>query len=216
MQVIFLGLPGAGKGTQADAITRDFGIPHIATGDMFRALDAGTELGAEVKRHLDAGLLVPDSLTIRLVRARLRQPDAKGGFLLDGFPRTTPQAEALEALLDEEGLPVTLALYLKVGREELLRRLTGRRVCTRCGASYHVSFNPPRVDGVCDRCGGVVAQRSDDHPDAVAVRLEEQMARMDGLIEFYSQRGLLAQIRGEQPIHEVYRDIRGALREAGA
>lgn len=216
MQVVFLGLPGAGKGTQAAAIRRDFGIPHVATGDMFRALDALTELGAQVKRYLNAGLMVPDELTIGLVQERLKQPDAQTGFLLDGFPRSTPQAQALDAMLSGEGRPITKVLYLMVGRDELLHRLTGRRVCSLCGATYHVAFNPPKSEGLCDRCGGPLAQRSDDRPETVAVRIEEQLSRMDDLLRYYDQQGILERINGEQSIAAVYEDIREALRGATA
>ncbi|PWI58637.1 adenylate kinase [Sulfoacidibacillus thermotolerans] len=213
MQVVFLGLPGAGKGTQAANITQDFGIPHIATGDMFRsAIAAGTPLGKEVQGYLDAGLLVPDELTIRVVRERLQAPDAQNGFLLDGFPRTQPQAVALDEMLAEISRPLTHVLYLVVSQEELLSRLTGRRVCKKCGASYHVIFNPSRVENVCDRCGGELITRPDDEPKAVAVRLRENMQRTEELAAFYAARGLLAKIDGEQPIGHVYDEIWRTLR----
>ncbi len=213
MQVVFLGLPGAGKGTQAANITEDFGIPHIATGDMFRsAIAAETALGKEVRGYLDAGLLVPDELTIRVVSDRLQASDAKQGFLLDGFPRTQPQAVALDRILADLERPLTHVLYLEVAEEELLRRLTGRRVCKQCGASYHSKFNPPHVDNVCDRCGGELSTRPDDEPQAVAVRLRENMQRTEELVSFYTARGLLAKIDGEQPIGHVYDEIRWILR----
>ncbi|MHB1626807.1 MAG: adenylate kinase [Bacilli bacterium] len=213
MQVVFLGLPGAGKGTQAVGITEEFHIAHIATGDMFReAKAAKTPLGKEVQEYLDKGLLVPDELTIRLVRERLGQADAKHGFLLDGFPRTLPQAQALDGMLAEEGLSLTHVLYLQVSEAELLQRLTGRRVCPDCGASYHGTFHPPRNDGVCDRCGGALIQRADDRPEAVSVRLQENLERTVMLSEFYERRGLLATIDGERSIGRVYDEIRQALR----
>ncbi|MCY0893687.1 MAG: adenylate kinase [Acidibacillus sp.] len=213
MQVVFLGLPGAGKGTQATKITEDYGIPHIATGDMFRsAISAGTDLGKEVQRYLDAGLLVPDELTIRVVKDRLEAKDAQKGFLLDGFPRTRPQAEALDQILAELGRPLTKVLYLVVSQDELLRRLTGRQVCKECGASYHVVFNPPHVEGICDRCGGKLVIRADDEPQAVAVRLQQNMLRTEELAGFYAERGLLGKIDGEQAISHVYDEIRQILR----
>ena len=213
MQVVFLGLPGAGKGTQAVGITEEFHIAHIATGDMFReAKAAKTPLGKEVQEYLDKGLLVPDELTIRLVRERLGQADARHGFLLDGFPRTLPQAQALDGMLAEEGLGLTHVLYLLVSETELLQRLTGRRVCPDCGASYHAAFHPPRSAGVCDRCGGALIQRADDRPEAVSVRLRENLERTRMLSEFYEKRGLLATIDGERPIGRVYDEIRQALR----
>ncbi|MCI0183827.1 adenylate kinase [Sulfoacidibacillus ferrooxidans] len=213
MQVVFLGLPGAGKGTQATKITEDYGIPHIATGDMFRsAISAGTDLGKEVQRYLDAGLLVPDELTIRVVKDRLEAKDAQKGFLLDGFPRTRPQAEALDQILAELGRPLTKVLYLVVSQDELLRRLTGRQVCKECGASYHVVFNPPHVEGICDRCGGKLVTRADDEPQAVAVRLQQNMLRTEELAGFYAERGLLGKIDGEQAISHVYDEIRQILR----
>jgi len=213
MQVVFMGLPGAGKGTQATAICEDLGIPHVATGDMYRAArSSGTELGVQVKPYLDTGRLVPDDLTIALVRDRLGQADAKNGFLLDGFPRTLPQAEALASMLSGMGKPLTHVLYLEVREEELLARLTGRRVCPNCGASFHIAFNRPAREAVCDRCGGALVQRSDDTPEAVSVRLGENLARTKALADFYEGRGLLRRIDGEQPIATVYAAIREALK----
>lgn len=213
MQIVFLGLPGAGKGTQATSITEEFQIPHIATGDMFRAARAaGTPLGEEVKGYLDAGLLVPDELTIRVVEDRLMKEDCKAGFLLDGFPRTVPQATALDDVLDRQGKPVTHVLYLEVSPSELLARITGRRVCPSCGASYHLVFHPPAQDGLCDRCGTALIQRSDDTPEAVAVRIEENLQRTQVLVERYRERGVLTRIDGEQPIDTVYSQIRDTLR----
>ncbi len=213
MQVIFLGLPGAGKGTQAVSIMDEFHIPHIATGDIFRAaIKEKTLLGEEVKSYLDQGLLVPDELTIKIVRERLLQPDAAQGFLLDGFPRTIAQAEALDKMLEEERLPLTNVLYLEVSEEELHHRLTGRRVCSKCGASYHVTLNPPNTQDECDRCGSPLIQREDDRPEAVSVRLRENLGRTGELAKYYEDRGLLTRIKGENPIGEVYEDIRQALR----
>lgn len=211
MQVIFLGLPGAGKGTQATAITEDYRIPHISTGDMFRS--ATGSLGETVRSYMNAGHLVPDEVTIPVVRERVLQEDARGGFLLDGFPRTIPQAEALEEMLQSIYRPVTHVLYLEVAKEELVRRLTGRRICSACGTPYHVITSPPKHEGVCDRCGGELIQRADDNPDAVSVRLTENMARTEALAAFYAARGLLHRIDGEKPIGHVYDAIRSALGE---
>lgn len=214
MQVVMLGLPGAGKGTQATKIAEEYGIPHISTGDMFRAAIASdTALGREVKSYLDGGRLVPDELTIRVVADRLHQPDASKGFVLDGFPRTLPQATALEESLAELGKPLDYALYVHVPEDILMARLTGRRICKSCGATYHVVFNPPATEGVCDKCGGELYQRSDDTEAAVKTRLD-QYAQTAPLVEFYREQGVLHQIDGQQGIDEVYRDIHAVLRAA--
>ncbi|KPV44134.1 adenylate kinase [Alicyclobacillus ferrooxydans] len=216
MQVVMLGLPGAGKGTQAVRISEEFGVPHISTGDMFRAaISAGTPLGREVKSYLDSGRLVPDELTIRVVAERLHQSDAAAGFVLDGFPRTIPQATALRQLLADLNRPLQYALYVHVPEDILLARLTGRRICRECGATYHVVFNPSAVEGRCDNCGGELYQRSDDTESAVKTRLE-QYAQTAPLIEFYQEGGILHQIDGQQAIDEVYGDIRAILRAASA
>jgi adenylate kinase len=215
MQIIMLGMPGAGKGTQAERITREFGIPHISTGDMFRkAIANQTPLGLEVKAYLDSGRLVPDDLTIRVVRERLGEADAADGFLLDGFPRTLPQAEALDGMLRDIGKPLDAALYIHVPQEVLLARLTGRRVCRACGATYHVTFQPPARAGVCDQCGGELYQRSDDTEEAVHTRLE-QYAQTAPLVEYYRERGLLRQVDGEQPIETVWSEVRRILLSIG-
>lgn len=213
MQLILLGLPGAGKGTQAAKIRDDFGIPHISTGDMFRAaIAAETELGKEVKAYLDSGRLVPDELTIRVVRERLAQGDTDGGFLLDGFPRTLDQAEALDSMLRDIGRELDVALYIHVPQEVLLARLTGRRLCRSCGATYHVVFQPPVKEAVCDVCGGELYQRSDDTEEAVATRLE-QYAQTAPLVEYYRERGVLRQVDGQRPIDVVYQEVKGILVE---
>lgn len=213
MQIIFLGLPGAGKGTQAQTICEDFGVAHIATGDMFRAAKAsGSPLGEKLRSYIDFGHLVPDDLTIEIVRERLTWADAQKGFLLDGFPRTIPQAQALDEMLSGMGKPLSHVLYLEVRPQELLARLTGRRVCAKCGASYHVAFNPPAHEGVCDRCGGALAQRPDDTPEAVAVRLQENLDRTTALAEFYEARGILTRVSGEEAIGTVYNAIAASLR----
>ncbi|GMA57022.1 adenylate kinase [Alicyclobacillus sacchari] len=211
VQVILVGLPGAGKGTQAERIQSEYGIPHISTGDMFRkTVASGSPLGLELKAYLDSGRLVPDETTIAVVRERLQEPDAADGFLLDGFPRTLEQARALDAMLRELNRPLDVVLYIHVDSGVLKERLTGRRICKSCGATYHTVFQPPKVAGVCDKCGGELYQRADDTEEAVATRLE-QFKQTAPLIEYYDQRGLLRQIDGEQPIDKVHADVVAAL-----
>lgn len=208
---MLLGLPGAGKGTQAERITQTFGIPHISTGDMFRAaIAAGTPLGLQVQSYLKSGRLVPDGVTIAVVRERLLEPDASRGFLLDGFPRTLPQAEALDALLNDLGKALDVVLYIHVPQEVLLARLTGRRVCKTCGATYHVHFQPPAVEGVCDKCQGELYQRPDDTEEAVSTRLE-QYRQTEPLVRYYQERNLLRQVDGQRTIEDVWADVRGIL-----
>lgn len=208
-----MGLPGAGKGTQAERIVASFGIPHISTGDMFRqAVREGTPLGLKAKEYMDKGLLVPDEVTVGIVRERLSQGDCAKGFLLDGFPRTVPQAEALDATLAELGRRLDHVIYLDVRKETLLARLTGRRICRQCGATYHVVFNPPRQEGVCDKCGGELYQRDDDKEETVATRLEVNLAQMEPLLAYYEEKGLLRRVNGEQEIDAVFADIAQILR----
>jgi adenylate kinase len=213
MQVIFMGLPGAGKGTQAERIVSEFGIPHISTGDMFRAAIAeATPLGKEAKSFMDQGLLVPDEVTIGIVRDRFQKPDCEKGFLLDGFPRTLAQAEALDSMLEGLDRKIDVVVNLFVHRENLLGRLTGRRICKSCGATYHVIFNPPATEGVCDKCGGELYQRSDDTEDVVATRLDVNIKQSEPILAYYEAKGLLKTIDGEQPIDEVYSKISSILR----
>lgn len=213
MQVMLLGMPGAGKGTQAVRISEAFHVPHISTGDMFRAaINAESPLGLEVKAYLDGGRLVPDDLTIRVVRERFEQADAAHGFLLDGFPRTLPQAGALDDLLSELGRPLDVVLYIHVSRDVLLARLTGRRICRNCGATYHVVFQPSQVLDRCDRCDGDLYQRSDDTEAAVATRLE-QYAQTAPLIEYYREQGLLQQLDGERAVEDVWNEVQRILLE---
>jgi adenylate kinase len=213
MQVIFMGLPGAGKGTQAERIVTEFGIPHISTGDMFRAAIAeSTPLGLEAKSFMDQGQLVPDEVTIGIVRERLQKPDAVKGFLLDGFPRTLAQAEALDAMLVDLGRSIDTVINLHVKRENLLARLTGRRICKSCGATYHVVFNPPATEGQCDKCGGELFQRSDDTEEVVATRLDVNIKQSEPILAYYEAKGLLRTIDGEQAIDEVYSQISSILR----
>jgi adenylate kinase len=213
MQVIFMGLPGAGKGTQAEKIVQEFGIPHISTGDIFRAAMAeGTPLGLKAKEYVDQGQLVPDDVTIGIVRERLSQPDTEKGFLLDGFPRTVPQAEALDQALREMGRRIDVVIHLNVNRDSLLERLTGRRICRSCGSTYHVIFNPPNLEGKCDKCGGELYQRPDDSVETVATRLDVNIKQQEPLLHYYESKGVLRTVNGEAEIHEVFEQISSILR----
>ncbi|AZK46043.1 adenylate kinase [Paenibacillus lentus] len=213
MNILFMGPPGAGKGTQAEAIVNEFGIPHVSTGDAFRlAIKQGTPVGLKAKEYIDQGLLVPDDVTVGIVRERLQQSDCEKGFLLDGFPRTLSQAEALEELLGEMNRKLTHVINLKVDRNKLLARLTGRRICKSCGSTYHVIFNPPKQEGVCDKCGGELYQRSDDNEESVGTRLDEYINKTAPLLQFYESKGLLTEIDGEQEIDTVTKKIVSLLR----
>jgi len=208
MNIVLMGPPGSGKGTQAELLEEKLEIPHISTGDMFRsAIKEGSGLGQKVKEYLDKGELVPDELTIALVKERLAAPDAEKGFLLDGFPRTVKQAEALDELLSEMGRKLNLVLNLEVAEEKLLARLTGRRVCRNCGATYHLLFNPPAQDQKCDVCGSELYQREDDKEETVRKRLEVYHASTEPLIGYYKNKGLLKGIDGNKEINEVLEDI---------
>jgi len=213
MNLILMGPPGAGKGTQAERIKAEFSIPHISTGDAFRAaMKQGTPLGLKAKEYVDAGRLVPDEVTIGIVRDRLREDDCRKGFMLDGFPRTIAQAEALDGILAELGSRIDHVINLKVDRDLLLARLTGRRICRSCGATYHLLFNPPAKEGVCDKCGGELYQRSDDTEEKVGTRLDEYINKTAPLLEYYAGRGLLRELDGERNIDEVTEELRGLLR----
>lgn len=207
-----MGLPGAGKGTQAEKIVEKYQIPHISTGDMFRqAIKEGTELGLKAKSFMDQGELVPDEVTIGIVRERLSKDDCKKGFLLDGFPRTVAQAEALESILSELNKKIDYVINIQVDTNILMDRLTGRRICKSCGATYHLVFNPPKVEGVCDKCGGELYQRHDDTAETVQNRLEVNMKQTQPLIDFYSAKGYLRNINGVQDINKVFEDINKLL-----
>ncbi|EHB54196.1 MULTISPECIES: adenylate kinase [Paenibacillus] len=213
MNILFMGPPGAGKGTQAEHIVNEFGIPHISTGDAFRlAIKQGTPVGVKAKEYIDQGLLVPDDVTIGIVEERLQQSDCEKGFLLDGFPRTLSQAEALDDILSRMNTSLDHVINLKVDRDKLLARLTGRRICKSCGSTYHVIFNPPKQEGICDKCGGELYQRSDDNEESVGIRLDEYINKTAPLLTFYENKGLLRQIDGDQEIDAVSAQIASLLR----
>lgn len=211
MRVAFLGPPGAGKGTQARALMREWRVPHIATGDMLReAAAADTALGREAKRYMDAGALVPDDVMVRLVRERLQQADAAQGFILDGFPRTIGQAEALDRMLKDLGIALDSVVYFDVSEPELLRRLTGRRMCRACQTPYHTVSAPPTRAGVCDKCGGQLYQRDDDAEPAVRTRLEVYRRQTAPLLDYYRSRDALTCVNGEGAFDAIRRAIRAA------
>ena len=211
MRLIFLGPPGAGKGTQARTLAAEEGIPQIATGDMLReAVARGTRLGLEAKSYMDRGALVPDEVVVGLVAERLDRNDAKKGFILDGFPRTVAQAEALERLIKDRDLAVERVIFFEVSESELLRRLTGRRVCRGCGATYHLAFSPPKKAGRCDQCEGELYQREDDGEATVRRRLAVYAEQTSPLLDYYRSRGLLVEVPGEGSPDEIGRAIRRA------
>ncbi|MGV3244564.1 adenylate kinase [Staphylococcus sp. 11261D007BR] len=208
MNIILMGLPGAGKGTQASEIVKKYPIPHISTGDMFRkAINEETELGKEAKTYMDRGELVPDEVTVGIVKERISEDDAKKGFLLDGFPRTIDQAEALNSILKELDRSIDVVVNIEVPEEELMNRLTGRRICETCGETYHLVFNPPKVEGVCDIDGGKLYQREDDNPETVANRLEVNVKQSKPILDFYSKQGVLKNIDGSRNIDMVTDDV---------
>lgn len=213
MNILFMGPPGAGKGTQAERIVDQFAVPHISTGDAFRlAMKQGTPMGLKAKEYVDQGLLVPDEITNGIVRDRLLQDDCSKGFLLDGFPRTLQQAEALDGMLADMGRSLDHVINLKVDRGLLLARLTGRRICKSCGSTYHVLNNPPKQEGICDKCGGELYQRSDDNEEKVGTRLDEYISKTAPLLEYYDGKSLLREVDGEQDIDVVTAEIVSVLR----
>lgn len=213
MHIILMGPPGAGKGTQAALLASQEAIPHISTGDIFRAnMRQGTPLGKLAKSYVDAGKYVPDDVTNGMVKDRLAQDDCKKGFILDGYPRTPDQAEALATMLADLDLQLDAVINIAVPDELLVERAVGRRVCRSCGATYHVKFNPPQTEGVCDKCGGELYQRSDDNEEAVANRLDVYEAQTQPLIEYYQEKGLLKNINGDQEISKVLADILTSLK----
>ncbi|MFV2008831.1 MULTISPECIES: adenylate kinase [unclassified Micromonospora] len=216
MRLVLVGPPGAGKGTQAEFIAAHLVVPKISTGDIFRAnVSQGTPLGVEAKRYMDAGKLVPDEVTINMVRDRLAEPDAAEGFLLDGFPRTTPQAAALDKLLADLGTALDLVLELVVDDDEVIRRLSGRRTCRGCGKIWHVEFDAPATEGRCDRCGAELFQRDDDKPETIAHRLVEYAEKTAPLVDFYGAQGKLVGIDATGPVEDVTVRAIDALRSYG-
>lgn len=212
MKIVFMGPPGAGKGTQAEKIIENYQIPHISTGDMFRkAIKDQTELGMEAKRYMDQGALVPDHVTIGIVKDRLSESDCKSGFLLDGFPRTVDQAKALDEILTSLDSKIDYVINIDVDLDILKERLTGRRICRSCGATYHMIFNPPAVAGTCDKCGGELYQRKDDNEETVGNRLDIYVSQTKPLLDYYSLAGNLVNINGQQSIDLVFAEIQDVL-----
>jgi adenylate kinase len=218
VNVVLLGAPGAGKGTQAQKIKDAFGLPHISTGDILRAaVAAGTKVGLEAKSYMDRGALVPDEVVVAIVADRITQDDCAKGWLLDGFPRTIAQAEALDATISQRGLPpIDVVVYLKVDADTVVERLSGRRVCpnTACGAAFHVKFMPPKVEGTCDRCGGEIIQRADDMPETVKKRLETYEAQTASLVDRYRKAGSLQEVAAVGAPDEVGAKVVGVLEAA--
>ncbi|VAX29562.1 Adenylate kinase [hydrothermal vent metagenome] len=214
MRIVLLGAPGAGKGTQAKKLVEKYGIPQISTGDILRkAVADGTPLGKEAKSYMDKGELVPDSVVIGLVKERLTQDDCKKGFILDGFPRNTAQAEVLDKVLNETNIPLQVALCVDVDMEILMKRLTGRRTCRQCGQMYNIYFSPPQKEGVCDKCGGELYQRDDDKEETIRRRLEVYEAQTAPLIEYYKNKGILKTVEGTGDIDEIFAKICSILGE---
>lgn len=208
MKIIMLGAPGAGKGTQAKKIADKYQIPHISTGDIFRAnIKNGTELGQKAKAYMDQGLLVPDDLTLDLIMDRFQEPDCANGYVLDGFPRTIPQAEALTKALSDKGESIDYAINVEVPDDNIITRMSGRRACLACGATYHIVHNPARVEDVCDRCGEKLVLRDDDKPETVKKRLDVYHSQTQPLIDYYTKEGKLAEVDGTQEMEDVFAAI---------
>ena len=212
MKIIMLGAPGAGKGTQAKMIADKYGVPHISTGDIFRAnIKNGTELGMEAKKYMDQGLLVPDELTVRILLDRVAQDDCKNGYVLDGFPRTIPQAEVLDSELTKLGDHIDYAINVDVPDENIVKRMSGRRACLTCGATYHTEHVPPKKEGICDVCGSELVLRDDDKPETVKNRLNVYHEQTQPLIDFYTEKGVLKTVDGTVPMEEVFAAITAIL-----
>ena len=215
MYILLMGPPGAGKGTQAEKLIRDYGIPQISTGDMFRAaVKAGTALGIEAKSYMDKGALVPDSVTIGIVKERLQQEDCKKGWILDGFPRNTDQARALDKILKEIGIKLTSVITIKVENKDLIKRICGRMMCKKCGASFHKEFRPPVRENICDNCGSELYQRADDNEATVGQRLAVYESKTKPLIDYYKESGSYCEIDGNQSMEDVYKQIQAPLEKA--
>ena len=215
MYILLMGPPGAGKGTQAERLIAKYGIPQISTGDMFRAaVKSGTALGKEAKSYMDKGALVPDSVTVGIVKERLAEDDCKKGWILDGFPRTTAQAAALDAILHDMGISLTAVLNIQAEKEGLIRRVCGRFVCRKCGASFHKEFRPPKQEGICDTCGGELYQRDDDKEETMKQRLSVYENSTAPLIDYYKASGVLYDIDGDKSMDEVHDEIVSVLEKA--
>ena len=212
MKIIMLRAPGAGKGTQAKMIAEKYGVPHVSTGDIFRAnIKNGTQLGMEAKKYMDQGLLVPDELTVRILLDRVAQDDCKNGYVLDGFPRTIPQAQVLDEALTKLGDKIDYAIDVDVPDENIIRRMSGRRACLTCGATYHIEHIPPKKEGICDKCGSELVLRDDDKPETVKNRLAVYHEQTQPLIDFYEKKGVLRTVDGTLPMEEVFAAITGIL-----
>jgi len=208
MKIIMLGAPGAGKGTQAEMICEKYNIPHVSTGDIFRAnIKNGTALGMEAKQYMDKGLLVPDELTVKILLDRVAQDDCKDGYVLDGFPRTIPQAEVLDKALTELNDKVDFAINVDVPDENIINRMSGRRACVSCGATYHIEYAAPKKEGICDKCGAELILRNDDKPETVKNRLNVYHEQTQPLIEYYGKKGILKEVDGTKAMNDVFAAI---------
>lgn len=208
MKIIMLGAPGAGKGTQAKMLAERYGIPHVSTGDIFRAnIKNQTELGMEAKKYIDQGLLVPDELTVKILLDRVAKDDCKNGYVLDGFPRTIPQAEVLDKAVSELNESIDFAINVDVKDENIIRRMSGRRACLKCGATYHTEHIPPKQEGICDTCGSELVLRDDDKPETVRKRLEVYHEQTQPLIDYYNKKGILREVDGSQDMKDVFNAI---------
>ncbi len=212
MKIIMLGAPGAGKGTQAKKIAEKYQIPHVSTGDIFRSnIKEGTQLGRKAKEYMDQGALVPDELTIGMLMDRIQQEDCKNGYVLDGFPRTIPQAESLQKAITEMGQKIDFAINVDVPDENIINRMSGRRACISCGATYHIVYNPSKISGVCDVCGSELVLRDDDKPETVKKRLAVYHDQTRPLIDYYKEAGVLVNVDGTQELNKVFSDITDIL-----
>jgi adenylate kinase len=208
MKIIMLGAPGAGKGTQAKMIAEKYGIPHVSTGDIFRAnIKNQTELGMEAKKYMDQGLLVPDELTVKILLDRVAKDDCKNGYVLDGFPRTIPQAEVLDKAVEELNESIDFAINVDVKDESIIKRMSGRRACLKCGATYHIEHIPPKQEGICDSCGSELVLRDDDKPETVKKRLSVYHEQTQPLIDYYNKKGILREVNGSQDMKDVFNAI---------